>query len=262
MQKNSTLDSCLVLRLLEPQDKSSRMAERITLRGWCLLPADGANACRGEEQLPQIKVIIEEHGGKRTEQSAGLLFFGAEVPLEAAPGCAYLEDFRLTPSERSVVLSAGTLPGVVVDVFGSINISALIPKANECARLFSLALAAEHGGKVSLSNPAVISVFARESWDAPRGGFMSPSHNGDIYSDMIVFDGWAVCPGDAVARVDLLLGKIPCGEASRGISSPLQFGALPDIKEACSCRFSKLVRRSDLSREVLARQELIGTLSV
>lgn len=255
----------------EPSHPSTRLAERIHVRAWCV----------GECDIQDLsyEFILEEVGTDPLRSSSSVvgkvLSVGAphqregEGESDLLPSVPFFESLAIIPEESTSGDPAGESAEELassrltnlrelqakkrINIAGILNIASLIPPNDSPPQSFTLTLSLRLGAERSISNSVLFSVLPRNVWSNPYGGFLFPK-TAALELDALIIEGWATKQGDLLRDVEIFLNDISLGIAARGFPSLYQHLALPDPEESSHCIFQLPLWRKHV-------EEKLGTIS-
>ena len=222
----------LVVRLDKPVDKSTTFSSLLEVKGWFLLPD-----AYTRDDISSVEIVLERFDEPSSFVTLGMGMRG-ECVLSLGSG------LDLSVADIAVHEPEAGLSGRTCDFRGVYDVGHLLP-AEEGATLFRMSAVVEYREFRSISNSCTFTVSAPEVLDKAQGGFLLPG-SGEIHSDYLIIQGWAVKHDFVVNKVVVRVNGKECGIASIGLASPDQGSALPDFSEAGKCRFTYVLSRAEV----------------
>ncbi len=243
VKTESPVQHRLLIRILEPQDESTRYVDSFDLAASFTMPEtlteEQGQGSHELEGVPEFEVLLEEFSGIQSRLRAGLILSAERLRLgESENGKkAFLESFEISPNETIVRDPDKQLRGRLGQINARINISALRPHADEAPRLFSLKVLAKDSAQTAVSNEVRFTLQPRLAKIGTLGGFLSHP-DATLFSRVLFLEGWALRPGDEILSVEMFANDHSLGYANCKLPSPTQSASLPDFPEAQLSRFA------------------------
>lgn len=229
-----------IVRLDEPCNPSTRLGERVQLRGWFIVPP--GTSFTDERTRPTLEVLLEPLNAPHPlRDQSGVL--GLRLSRARSVTEPYLEYLQFDARPQLLSLPPEVPSGDVYGISGAINIASLVPSQDAPAERFRISLLLGTSQWMSVSNTVEIAVLPHQLWYKPYGGFLFPPP-GIVRAEVLAVDGWALSMGDTLDAVELFANDTALGTAHKGIWSPQIHLALPDPEESTRAIFTlALVRR-------------------